>query len=160
MVSLVGLACNALWAFQPENDNGLPINAGMAGSWANAEIPGQGLFVDVDPAARTVFLAWFTYTNEGSGSETIIGSSDNFWYVALGNYDEGNNEVTLTLIETSPGVFDQADPVEENEVGELTLTFQNCEAASMEFSFDDGTQGQVDLVRLTAADVCQSLAGN
>jgi len=159
LASLMGLACSALWAAQPLDEAGLPINAGMAGSWANANIPGQGLFIDVDPVSRTIFLAWFTYTDSPLMSESTIGSADNHWFIALGTYEAESSSVEMSLIETQGGVFDQSDPVSETEVGQLILRFNSCESAEMDFLFDENNlQGSIEMMRLTAADVCTSLA--
>ena len=86
LAGTMGPACSALWAAQPQDEAGLPINVGMTGSWANSDIPGQGLFIDIDPANRTVFLAWFTYSDSPSASESTIGSASHRWFIALGNY--------------------------------------------------------------------------
>lgn len=158
MAGFMWLACSALWAAQLNSLAGLSINAGMAGSWANAAIPGQGLFIDVDPSTRTVFLAWFTYAEAQSGTEAIIGNESNRWYVAVGNYEDAGNQVELSLIETDGGIFDQPGDVSETEIGSLILRFTTCEEASMDFSFIDGrASGNVELMRLTSAEVCESL---
>ena len=161
LASLMGLACSALWAAQPLDEAGLPVNVGMTGSWANADIPGQGLFIDVDPANLTVFLAWFTYQDAPPDTQSTIGSPSHRWFIALGNFESGSSSVELTLFETEGGVFDQADPVSETEVGSLTLRFSSCEVLEMDYRLDGSNiQGTLDLARLTAADVCLSLSGS
>ena len=154
-LSLSLLICTGLPAIAQQ---GLPINAGLAGSWANPDIPGQGIFTDIDPANRTVFVAWFTYGDTPQGSESIIGAPSNRWYVAVGEYAEGGASVEMALSETEGGIFDDPRAVSEQVVGSLTLSFASCTEASMEFSFDEGgPQGQIELTRLTPADVCQAL---
>jgi len=162
MASIMLLASsNALWAAQHPDSAGLSINAGMAGSWANASIPGQGLFIDVDPSTQTLFLAWFTYTAIPQPGNSTIGSPSNKWFVAVGNYQQASTEVELTLIETDGGIFDQASIVNETEIGSLLLRFSDCETASMEFNFDDGSaSGTIDLARLTSGEVCESIISN
>ena len=159
LASLMGLACSALWAAQPHDGAGLSINVGMTGSWANPDIPGQGLFIDVDPANQTVFLAWFTYTDTPPTTQATIGSASHRWFIALGTYEPNSSSVELDLFETEGGVFDQSDPVSETQVGSLVLSFNSCESLVMDFRLDgDNSEGSIDLTRLTAADVCVSLA--
>lgn len=159
LAGLMGLAFSALWAAQPQDEAGLPINVGMTGSWANADIPGQGLFIDIDPANQTVFLAWFTYSDTPSTTEATIGSDSHRWFIALGTYEAESSSVELSLFETEGGVFDKPDPVTETEVGSLVLSFSSCETLTMDFRLDvDSSEGTIDLTRLTATDLCVSLA--
>ncbi len=151
----------ALWAARLPDSAGLSINAGMTGSWADPGIPGQGLFIDVDPSSNTVFLAWFTYTVDSGAGESIIAHSSNTWFVAVGNYEPGSSGVVLSLIRTDGGVFDQPVPVTETEIGILTLEFTGCESANMEFNFHDGNSGgTLSLIRLTSGEICESILSN
>ena len=138
---------------------GIAINAGLSGSWANPAIPGQGIFTDVDPANRTVFMAWFTYGDTPDDAESVIGAASNRWYVAVGEYAEGSAAVEMALSETEGGIFDDPAAVSEQVVGNLTLSFANCTDATMEFTFDDGgPQGQIALTRLTPGEICEALS--
>lgn len=138
---------------------GIAINAGLAGSWANEAIPGQGIFVDVDPANRVVFMAWFTYGDADPDAESVVGHPTNRWYVAVGNYAAGSNSVAMTLSETEGGIFDNPAEVTETEVGSLTLSFDSCTEAVMDFDFDNELgAGHIDLTRLTPATTCETLA--
>lgn len=137
---------------------GIAINAGLAGSWANEAIPGQGIFVDVDPANRVVFMAWFTYGDADPDAEFVVGHPTNRWYVAVGNYAAGSNSVVMTLSETEGGVFDDPAEVIETEIGSLTLSFESCTEAGMDFEFNDELgAGHIELTRLTPASTCESL---
>jgi hypothetical protein len=152
-VLILLIHCVSLWAQQ-----GTPINAGMAGSWANPEIPGQGIFTDIDPSSRTVFMAWFTYGDTPVDAESVIGAPSNRWYVAVGEYSEGSNSVELALSETDGGIFDNPAPVTEEDIGQINLSFLSCSEVEMEFDFDNGgPQGQIELTRLTSSEVCETL---
>lgn len=152
---------SALWAARVPVSSGLPINAGMAGSWADPSTPGQGIFLDVDPDAGTVFLAWFTFRETENQNEAVIGNDANRWFVALGEYAQGAEAVEMMLFETSGGVFDQPSEVTETETGSLILRFFDCESAQLEFSLDDGSaSGIVELRRLTSGEICESISNN
>jgi len=140
---------------------GISINAGMAGSWANPDVPGQGIFTDVDPENRTVFLAWFTYGDAPADPQSVIGAATNRWFVAVGEYEAGSSNVELSLSETSGGIFDNPAPVSENVVGSISLKFLSCGEAELGFTFDDGgEQGQIHLTRLTSTEVCETIVVN
>lgn len=135
------------------------INAGLAGAWANPATPGQGLFFDIDPTNRVIFLTWFTFVETDPQATSIIGHPGNRWFVAMGSYSEGSSALTLDLVETQGGIFDNPAAVTSLSVGSLNLNFRNCSEALMEFVFDDRrAQGQVDLTRLSSAEVCEVLA--
>lgn len=143
---------------QVANAEDFAINAGLSGSWANPAIPGQGLFVDIDPANGVVFLAWFTYGEVAAQAESIVAYPGNRWFIALGAFDESSTEVSMDLIETAGGIFDNPATVTEQTVGNLSLNFLNCSAAEMAFVFDDGAaQGEIELSRLTSSEVCETL---
>jgi hypothetical protein len=143
---------------QAQDTGGLAINSGLAGSWANPDIPGQGFFIDVDPGNGVVFLAWFTYGVAEPGAASIIGHPGNRWFIALGHYEQESSVLILDLIQTDGGVFDDPVMVSEQTVGSLQLNFISCAEAELVFEFDDGSaQGQLQLTRLTSTEVCESL---
>ena len=157
----ISLFCLSLLAGFPaalKSQDGMAINAGMVGTWANPAIPGQGISVDVDPGHQTVFLAWFTFSDDPVGAESIIGAASNRWYVAVGEYAPGSSSVELSLIETGGGIFDRPAAVTETTVGAISLAFLSCTEADLEFTFSgSGKQGQIALTRLTSAEICESL---
>ena len=145
----------------PQEPGGFAINAGLAGAWANVAIPGQGLFVDIEPDQGTVFVAWFTFADSADeGHAGLVGHPGNRWYVAQGSYVSGASVVSLALLATEGGGFNDPAEVATVRVGNLTLDFASCTQAIMEFSFDrGGPQGRVELMRLSPAEVCESLVG-
>jgi hypothetical protein len=47
--------------------------------------------------------------------------------------------------------------ISENVVGSLNLDFLSCTKARVNFAFNGGAQGQIDLMRLTPEDVCEAI---
>jgi hypothetical protein len=135
-------------------DTSLTINAGHSGAWFNPETSGQGQFIDVDPADQFMFLSWFTFTDVESDNPF-----QQQWFTAQGNYS--GNMATLELFETLGGKFDDPQAVTTSKVGEVTLTFFDCESGEMAYSIDTGgLQGIVPLQRVIpgSGDLCTNLA--
>jgi plastocyanin len=113
------------------------LNRGMSGAWFEPATSGQGMLLDVDPASRTVFVAWFTYEQAATaapGGAPKIGASDNRWLTAQGNYPEGSNSTTMSLFKTGGGRFDQGGGTTTTPAGTLTLEFTSCNTAIATYS--------------------------
>lgn len=141
----------------PEEDE-FSINYGLSGGWFNAETAGQGFLLEVLPASQQVFVTWFTYDTAAAGK---IGAPEHRWLSGLGPID--GNRVAVDLRVTSNGLFDDPISVERTEpgaYGTLTLEFSDCANATMTYDlFDEGLQGQRDLIRLgPAPQTCIDLA--
>ena len=135
-------------------DTSFTINAGHSGAWFNPETSGQGQFIDVEPSDQFMFLSWFTFTDVESDNPF-----QQQWYTAQGNYSA--NRATLELFETLGGAFDDPQTVSTTKVGEVTLTFFDCELGEMAYRIDtEGLQGVVPLERVIpgSGDVCDGLA--
>lgn len=70
------------------------------GSWYDPVNSGQGFNLDILDNEKTVISYWYTYSNDGSGSQR--------WFLLTGEVQEGIGEVTI--YESSGGVFLQSDP--------------------------------------------------
>jgi len=122
-------------------DPDFAISVGHAGSWYYPLTSGQGQFIDIEPASQFMFIGWFTFTDADSERP-----GEQQWYTAQGNY--AGNVAALDLYETLGGKFDDPQTVETTRVGEVTLTFADCEVGSMDYRFDsDGREGTVPMVR-------------
>jgi hypothetical protein len=158
----IGLAMLTMGSADPALAQGadeFSINPGLSGSWANPDIPGQGIFLDVDPEFGVIFLAWFTYQEETEGSSAVIGYPKNQWLVAQGRVEPESSGAILDIIRTEGGLFDDPMPVSQQTVGRMDLNFLDCTEAWMDFAFDDGSaQGHLQLTRITSAEVCETLA--
>lgn len=144
----------------PQEDD-FVINFGLSGGWFNADTAGQGLLLEVLPESEQVFVTWFTYESEGAVAAGKVGATEHRWLSGLGAIDGNRVEVDLRV--TSGGFFDDPTPVERTEsgtYGTLTLEFTDCASATMSYDlFDEGLQGQRDLIRLgPAPQTCSDLA--
>ena len=132
------------------------INAGHAGAWFNTATAGQGQLIDVEPDSQFMFISWFTYTDAASANPF-----EQRWLTAQGNYS--GNTAELPLFETLGGKFDDPQEVTTNQVGEVTLSFSDCEQGQMTYSLDEeGLQGAFPLLRVIpgSGNVCEERNGN
>jgi len=100
------------------------INAGHSGAWFNPDTSGQGQLIDVEPEEQFMFLAWFTFTAAASNNP-----DQQHWYTAQGNYS--GNTAELILSETLGGQFDDPQETSTNPIGEVTVSFTDCEQGQM-----------------------------
>jgi len=131
------------------------INAGHAGAWFNPDTSGQGQLIDVEPEEQFMFVAWFTYTDTASNNPF-----EQHWFTAQGNYS--GNQAELILYETLGGQFDDPQEVSNNPVGEVTLSFTDCDQGQMTYRFDEEErQGSFPLTRVIpgSGKVCEEHSG-
>lgn len=125
---------------------------GIAGSWANAATESQGVVMDVFPdfyAAGTglLFGGWFTFDTTAAGGLR--------WYTVQGQV--GNDDsATMAVYQTLGGSFDSAQATTTHPVGEVTFHFDDCDHASLDYSFTDGSgrHGTIPLTRLLGNLAC------
>lgn len=123
-------------------DDGFTINAGHAGAWYNPATAGQGLFIDVEPASRFLFLAWFTYTDDGSDHPR-----EQRWLTAQGEY--AGDTAMLDLHESLGGQFDDPQAVTTAAVGQVTLTFADCASGQLAYRIDgEELEGDFPITRV------------
>jgi lysophospholipase L1-like esterase len=134
--------------------NGFQINSGHAGAWFNPDTSGQGQLIDIEPESQFMFLAWFTYTDDGSGNP-----HQQHWLTAQGNYS--GNWAVLPVYETLGGRFDDSRAVNSTVVGSVELSFDDCANGSASYTIDAwGVEGAFPLTRVIPGsdNVCQGLA--
>jgi cysteine-rich repeat protein len=118
------------------------ITAGHAGGWFEENTSGQGVLIDIEPENEYMFVAWYTFTVEGSDHP-----NEQRWLTAQGNYNGDRAE--LTLYETLGGRFDDPQGVQTVAVGTLTLVFRGCSELTMSYDITaEGLTGEIDLMRL------------
>lgn len=136
------------------------INAGLSGAWFNPLTNGQGLYMEVLPAANTVIVGWYTFDDEAPATSTkAIGDESNRWLTAIGNFQE--NTFVGTVFKTSGGVFDDPQAVSNTEAGEMSIVFNNCTTAVFSYSLDEGERANsMNIQRISGANValCEELA--
>lgn len=132
------------------------INAGLSDAWYQPETSGQGFFIIVYEELESIFLSWFTYDSEPSGGQAQLGDADHRWLTAFGTY-EGNRAV-MEVVSTSNGQFDTGTEVQRDTIGTITLTFDDCDTATIDYDLTSiGRQGSIPLRRIVAdlGDFCR-----
>jgi cysteine-rich repeat protein len=134
----------------------IQINGGHSGAWFNPDTSGQGLFIDIEPSERFMFVSWFTYTDADSAHP-----NEQRWLTAQGNYS--GQEATLVLSETLGGRFDDPQTVTTEPVGVLSLYFSDCEQGFATYTIEtEGLEGGFPLNRVIpgSGNVCAEQAGS
>jgi hypothetical protein len=152
----LALDSGAVYVWHISGIEDFTINAGIAGAWFNPDTTGQGQFIDVEPEEQFMFISWFTFTDAASDNPF-----EQQWFTAQGNYSD--NTANLDLFETLGGKFDDPQMVTTTRIGEVTLSFSDCDFGHMTYSFDEGgLQGQFPLIRVISGsgNVCEELSGN
>ena len=139
----------------PNLEPDFQINAGHSGAWFYPVTAGQGQFIDIEPQDKFMFLSWFTYTDAASDNP-----NEQQWYTAQGNYS--SNTANLDLYEILGGKFDDPQEVTTTQVGNATVTFDDCARGEMSYDFDDGRQGQIAMQRVipSSDNICEDQKDN
>ena len=122
---------------------------GYSGNWFNSATPGQGIVFELNPVAPQAWLTWYTYAGNGASQ----GAAGQRWYTAQQSYTPGARSVTLTIYETTGGLFNQPTPSPTTvPVGTATATFASCAALALNFNFTAGSNagatGTIDMTRV------------
>ena len=125
---------------------------GLSGNWFDPTKSGQGFVVELNPLAKVLFFAWYTYAINGQA----LGAPGQRWYTGQATYVPGGRSIPLSLYETSGGLFNSiAPPPTTAQVGTGTLSFASCNAAKLVFTFTSGSNagqaGSIDLARVGPA---------
>ncbi len=146
-------AAGATYVFDISPD--FQINAGHAGAWFDPATSGQGQFIDVEPRKQFMFVSWLTYTDAASANP-----SEQRWLTALGNYS--GDTAVLDLHETLGGKFDDLQTVTSNKIGEVIISFGDCEQGQMAYNIPaENLQGVFPMQRVISGsgNVCEQRSG-
>ena len=129
---------------------------GIRGSWADSTTDSQGLVMELFPdiygdGLGLLFGGWFTFDVTAPGGQR--------WYTIQGTVTDDDDTATMPIYRTEGGAFDTGQPTTTNEVGEAIVHFEDCNAATLQYAFDDGRTGTIPLARLLANVSC-TLAGD
>lgn len=136
-------------------DNGTPGGSYLlSGAWYDPNTSGQGLLVEVNPVGNYLAAAWYTFSPNGQA--TGGGASQRWYTLQAAPLSPGSKTITNVDIYTrTGGVFDNAAPSTQSKVGSATLTFQDCNTATLTFSFSSGSSagqsGSINLQRVGPA---------
>ncbi|MGB7454010.1 MAG: serine hydrolase, partial [Lysobacterales bacterium] len=110
------------------------------GSWYDPANDGQGFNLDILDDEKTVTSYWYTYSNDGSGSQR--------WFLLVGEIDAGVGEVII--YETTGGVFLQSDPYFLEQWGTGRFRAVDCSHINFEFESEEITT-TLSLQRITGS---------
>lgn len=108
------------------------------GTWYEPSMPGQGWFFEAHEPSGTFIFSRFTWRAESASHD---------WYTGVGTFQGDQAEVTL--YRSSGGRFVNAAPVTTVPAGSATLRFRSCSRARLDYSFEDGRSGSLDIQRLS-----------
>jgi hypothetical protein len=137
------------------------INYGLTDAWFDRTVPGQGVFINVFPKSRTMFVGWFTFDLEGfiPAVPITIGAGEHRWLTAQGRYYDDSADLDLFL--TKGGLFNQGQPKPNTTpYGNLHLQFSDCESSVMRFSVPQGQiEGDIHLSRVSSerVELCREI---
>jgi hypothetical protein len=122
---------------------------GLSGNWFDPTKSGQGFVIELNPVAKVLFFAWYTYAVNGQA----LGAAGQRWYTGQANYVLGGRSIPLSLYETTGGLFNSIAPAPTTaQVGTGKLTFTSCNAATLSFAFiagsNAGQTGSINLARV------------
>lgn len=126
----------------------------LAGAWLDFARNGEGFLIDVfelSDGSLILFVAWFTYDDAGN-QQWMIAQQGGLEELVFGEPIEMD---ILRVTGPSFSDFDPADQVEETW-GTMTLTFENCTNATVDFDSVVGfDSGSIEIDRFTS----EGLAG-
>jgi len=145
----------------PQVVNGLAINTGLNDAWYYPGTDGQGFFINVLPTLGVVLVSWFTYdtVRPADGTPFNLGEPGHRWLLAVGPYS--GNQAAMDIEIASGGIFDTATPITRTADGTMTLTFSDCNAATLAYDIPSiGRQGIVPIERVARDNIplCEALA--
>jgi len=135
------------------------INAGVSGSWYNADLDGQGWVIEVLKTKSGVNnLLFYFYGYEDNG--------DRLWLLGISDIADGS-EFTVDVLRTNGmGFGNNFDPgsFSAESIGSMTFTFSDCNTGNVDFtpSGADLSAFSIPVTRLTGiamADCIYSSAG-
>jgi plastocyanin len=138
------------------------INQGISGAWFNPATAGQGFLIDIRPSDQFIFIAWFTYEKAAgavAGDSPKVGSSEQRWLTAQGNYSGGTANLPIFL--TAGGAFNDPRTTTTTQVGTMAVNFTSCTAGSIAFTLtSDSLTGSIPIQRVIPGteSLCQMLA--
>lgn len=132
----------------------LPFRPEFSGGWYNPDTSGQGQLIEVNANLGLVFGGWYTYDANG-----LSGAASQRWFTFQGNYSPTDTVRSFTVYRNTGGNFDAPPVTNAVAVGSVTLSFQSCTSARLQYQIDlDGQtrSGTIPLSRLDANPYCAS----
>jgi uncharacterized delta-60 repeat protein len=136
----------------PSGDNGAALSDyALAGTFYDPNLSGQGMLFDVSPSQNILFAAWYTFAPDGAATGGPAGQR---WYTLQAAFTPGITSLsTLPIYTQTGGVFNDPAKPTSSRVGSATLTYTSCSAATVQYTFDAGSnQGLNGTVHLSRLD--------
>jgi PKD repeat protein len=131
------------------------INTAISDAWFFPGTNGQGFFIIVWEGSKFIFLSWFTFDTERPPEDVMamLGGPGQRWLTAQGPYD--GDTANLTLIVSSGGTFDSAEPEVTNvEDGTITIKWTGCNSGILTYNITSlGLMGEIPIERIVLDNV-------
>ncbi len=132
---------------------------GLTGSWISSQADSQGWLLEIypdlaGPGRGVLFGGWFTFDVTAAGGVR--------WYTIQGDVDSSSASATVPIYLTKGGRFGSSQATSTQSVGQVTLRFDDCSNAELDYQFSDGSarSGSQSLTRLTAPITCSPSGNN
>jgi hypothetical protein len=130
-------------SLRPAEDASAPLNgfdALQSGSWFDSSTSGQGIEFTVIPAgggfSGLLYGAWFTFDPSGNFDDPL----HQHWFTLQGDLSTANNgQVTVPIVATIGGSFDNMPTGNSTAIGQATVTFFGCASATLDYQFDSAS---------------------
>jgi plastocyanin len=131
------------------------INTAISDAWFFPATSGQGFFIIVWEDSQFIFLSWFTFDTERPPEDVMamLGEPGQRWLTAQGPYE--GDTATLSLIVSSGGTFDSAEPEVTNvEDGTITIKWTGCNSGILTYNITSlGLTGEIPIERIVLDNV-------
>jgi PKD repeat protein len=131
------------------------INTAISDAWFFPATSGQGFFIIVWEDSQFIFLSWFTFDTERPPEDVMamLGEPGQRWLTAQGPYE--GDTATLSLIVSSGGTFDSAEPEVTNvEDGTITIKWTGCNSGILTYNITSlGLMGEIPIERIVLDNV-------
>ena len=150
----LGLIALPLGALETET----PVDGTVSGHWY---VPGRtttGLSFSPMPQQNRLVGSWYGWTPEG---EQVFYSLDSAGSLSGDGETNGGFDgmtTVFTVNALSGGTFMGTQDVTATPVGTLTVDFADCRTAAATYDFEDGPNGEFDLVNITPLPGCEASA--
>lgn len=134
-------------------------NPGLNGAWVATGVEAQGIFLEVFPSVGILFFAHFTFNHLlavslDQGAQTTmqadegvtkvqndVGSADQRWLTAFGDYPSTGNFMTLTYENSTGGAFNAELPVAttDSNYGTGWIEAFSCKRMLINWTLSGGT---------------------
>jgi hypothetical protein len=115
----------------------------FGGAWYDRTVPGQGLTLLPVPGMDRLVGSWMTYADGQPAWYQIVTGNDGF----------DGLRADFTVLRSSGGELNQAQPFELHPIGELRIDFAGCGRARAQYQLGEAS-GSMELQMLLAAESC------